>query len=207
MAHKGFNINEFKAQLTSGFQRNNKFFVRFNSPPVMNASADPKLPTTSQAMEYWCDGAPIPGVAMGVHPVLRYGYGAMERKPFAPLFTDITLTFMMDGDGDIWNYFYQWMLNINNFNMSQSINAPATTGNGVYELNYKYDYATDIQVTTFNEGGDKSNIVQMREAYPIYMGEIGYNWADPNISRLPITFTSADWYQDTIEPPTPPNQG
>lgn len=200
MPRKGFNINEFKSQITSGFQRNNKFFVRFIAPPVMRT---PSLINTVNKMEFWCDGARIPGVAMGVHPVLRYGYGAMERKPFAPLFTEITMTFLQDGAGDIWTLFYEWMRQINNFDFSRSI-ARSNINSGVYELNYKDDYATPIEITTFNEGGEISNRIIMREAYPIYMGEVGYNWADPNITRLPITFTSADWYKVTLDPPTAP---
>lgn len=196
-----FNINDFKSAVQNhgGLARNNKYRVMIPIPVVLLSSQDSEKTTaTVRDIEYFADSARAPGIAMSVHPALRYGYGSVERKPFSPLFTDITFTFLCDGKGDIRRYFTRWMKGINNFDLREGITTEKFGNQGTYELSYKQEYMVDLSVESYNDAGEVTNKVILREAYPIFVGELGYNWVDPNFSRLPVTFTMIDWYEEEV---------
>ena len=197
----GFNINEFKAQTkVKGFQKNNKFLVRFPLPRgFLNTPNFSKYAEIDKVLEYWCEGATIPGVALSLTPINRYGYGAIEKKPSTPTFTDANFTFIGDGKSDNWLFFQQWIRLIDNYDLRGGINPITGYVNGKpispFEVSYKYEYASDVNLIVFDDSGTETFNIILRDAYPIYMGQIPLNWADNNtIMKIPITFTFMDWY-------------
>jgi hypothetical protein len=203
---EGFNVNNFRAELSkTGVMKNNKFFVRMYSPrgfsSTGNRDANILASTTVRFLEFWCEATNIPGVSLSTTEVRRYGYGAMEKKPYVTLSNDITMSFIGDAKGIIWSYFQQWIRLIVNYDMRKGIIAE----NGIlrnqspFELAYKEDYAVDIHISVFDDAGNESIHVVLRDAYPTFVGDIQLNWGDTNsLMRVPVTFSFFDWYNEKL---------
>lgn len=200
----GFDVNNFRSQISkSGILKNNKFFVRMYAPRGFLAgnSAAVQLANTVRYLEFWCEGANIPGVSLNVNEIRRYGYGNIEKKPYVSQNNDVTMSFIGDAQGLIWSYFQQWMRLIVNYDMRGGING--STGilpnQKPFELAYKEDYAVDIHLSVFDDQGKEAIHVVLREAYPIFVGDIQLNWGDTNsLMRIPVTFAVYDWYNEKV---------
>lgn len=168
------------------------------------------LTATNRDLEYWCEGSSIPGLSFNVTPILRYGYGAIEKKPASPSFTDLNFIFLGDANGDTWRFFQSWMRMMNNYSLSSGIRGQNSTNNGSattkglgqvggvnqspFEVAYKSEYASDVNIIVYNDLGDETFNIALYEAYPVFLGDIGINWADNNtIMRIPITLTFQSW--------------
>ena len=72
-----------------------------------------------------------------------------------------------------------------------------------YEVGYKDDYWTNVEVYVYDDTGTYNKtdntetlLVTLRDAYPTNIGDVTLNWADnTNYMRFPIAFT----YFDTFE--------
>lgn len=201
---QGFNIAKFKAEINSnGLMRTNKFLVRVHVPQGMQKN--PTLFNTARYLEYWCESVNIPGVSLATNEVRRYGYGNFEKKPYVAVNNDVNLSFISDSGGGIVTFFQQWVRMIVNFDMRNGIN-PGTP-NGVlsnqkpFEIAYKEEYVSDVQILVFNDHSDTPQLVYvLREAYPIFVGDIPLNWADTNtVARVPVTLAVYDWYNATLD--------
>src|SRR5688500_4594834 len=112
---EGFNIQKFRSVIESyGVQKNNKFLVRFFMPSALRQSFggeqdQAKAQSTAHDLQFWCDSAVLPGIQMQMRQVLRYGYGPVEKKPFAPGFNDATFTIMGDQMNTNWSWFHHWL--------------------------------------------------------------------------------------------------
>ncbi len=205
-----FDIAQFNINLgnVGGLLRNNKYIVNINPPPILTSN----VPTMSSVInnlgqiEFLCDSTSLPAAALITNDIRRYGYGPIEKKPLNILFTDIDMSFMMDGQIGIYNIIYQWINIISNFKWTTNEDGgggiTTATGflnsnNSPYELAYKNEYATTMQIGVYDARGRSTpNIaINLRDAYPTFLGDIPLNWAstDPYI-RVPVTFTFFDWY-------------
>lgn len=196
---EGFNVENFRSAVSrKGMMKTNKFFVRMYAPRGM---AGTSLPTTARTLEFWCESTNIPGVSLNVTEVRRYGYGNIEKKPYVSQNNDVTMSFFGDADGVIWSYFQQWLRLIVNYDMRSGINTATglIAGQTPFKLAYKEDYAVDIHLSVFNDIGEETIHVVLREAYPIFVGDVQLNWGDTNnIMRIPVTFAVYDWYNDKL---------
>jgi hypothetical protein len=202
----GFNIANFSAVVNKrGVLRPNKFLMRFNPSflSVFTASSQALFSAVNRELEFWCDSASIPGVSLSLRQLLRYGYGPVEKKPVAPIFNDVAFTIINDGASYNLEFFQQWLMFINRFDLRTG---DLKAGNpAAFELEYKKYYATGLQVYVYNTAGINQTQqgpvmkVTFREAYPIHIADTQLNWADnQNIMRIPVTFTFHDWYLDDL---------
>jgi hypothetical protein len=214
-----FNISSFRSVVSrKGLLPTNKFFVRFVVPAGFNSQVSAtsqgqraegdSASTATTELSFFCDSVFIPGITMLTSENRRYGYGPVEKRPIVGVSSDIPMTFLVDGNGDNVRFFQSWLKLVYNFDNRQSTRA--ATGIGIsqypYEVSYKDQYATDIEILVFNSDGGENRVTPdealcytLREAYPTSMVDIPLNWADNNnIMRLPVVFTCFDWYEKTL---------
>jgi hypothetical protein len=204
MAAGNFSAQTLRSELsTRGVLRPTRFRVDCGLPPALNGITTPLVgadlvgQARSGIVSMWCESAELPGVGLDVYPVRRYGYGAIEKKPFAPLFTDSHLVFRSDGTGFVHTFLHAWMRVAINYDHSGSIGdaSGAIPNQHVYELGYKTDYMQDVSITQFDDAGTAILQVVLREAYPVYVGDVPLNWGSiDEYSRIPATFTYIGWY-------------
>lgn len=185
-----FDINEFKSNIDNrgGFQPNNKFRLLFNAPKLLQAQQ-----TVAEEMRFWMPKVPIPGVKLKIHAVYRYGYGLIENKPVAPIFTTMVILVNADAEGKNWKFFKDWISVICDFNLSSGM----TPGNKTYDIPYKSDYVVDMNMVTYDNVGKEIQNIVYREAYPSMIPDIDHAWVIKNsITTFPVEITYLDWYTD-----------
>jgi len=191
-------ISKFRAKIGSknGLLRTNHFYVEIPPPFMMAGQSD-----TAQFLPFVCEAANLPGMSLATSEIRRYGYGPIERKPYAPVFMDQTFTMLGDGTGTVHRFFYNWMNGIvNSSSMPYSAWGVSYNGARPFEVEFKSEYATDIKITAIDEANKKVIVVTLHEAYPVFMGDINMAWSDnDSIMRLPVTFTYYNWSLEEID--------
>jgi|GEM_PF-1820134 len=191
-------LNNFLGTVSKlkGFTRPAYFYVEIQPPLALRDQAQ-----EARNLAFLCESANLPGVSFATSDIRRYGFGPTERKPYAPIFVDTTMTFFADASGMVQKFFYRWMNSIIQYDEMPWGNGNLVNGFAMspFKVNYKEQYATDILVTTVDEANNDIINVRFREAFPIFMGDINLGWGDTDsISRLPITFTYFNWKIEKI---------
>lgn len=202
-----FNLFEVTSQIANrgGLLRTNKFKITLPVPPAMRNTSISNIQdfiATQRDLEFWCEAANIPGIALDTAEINRYGYGPNEKKPWRPVFTDFNCTFRGDGNGDIWNYLRTW-LQIPLCYISSGPNGDGNLNSPIgvvqdqhpYEVAYKETYMVDANLEVYNDMGDLNTSLVLRQCYPIFVGDTPLNWGERDeYQRIPVTFTYFDWY-------------
>ncbi len=193
-------ISTFNAMLNKrGVSRASRFFVRMGVPTVLqnNSTSNPNI---QRELMLLCESSSLPGVSFATSDGRRYGVGPVDRRPFAPIFNDITMNFLCDGTNLVHRYFYTWMNSIVRFdNNAFGASADATSRLNSFRVEYKENYATDISIITYNETNDEITKITLNKAFPVAVGEVPLNWAETNsINRLPISFHYWNWKMERV---------
>lgn len=214
-----FNIRDFKSAIsTRGTLQPNKFFVRITPPETLKATnsqlvenntadsipGDGIINFTEDArfLQFYAEGAALPGVNILTSPVRRYGYGSEEKRPIVAAFNDLNLTIIGDEYGRNVRFFQNWLKLMVNYDARDTYRT--MTGIGAsqhpFEVTYKTDYIGTIEVLVFNSHDLNSALhYTFREAYPINMIDTPLNWSDNNnLMRFSITISYFDWYEKKI---------
>jgi hypothetical protein len=206
-----FNVNELHGELArAGIMRNNHFLVEFPMPLSLrqNVTGKALLSDTNRVLSLYAEGCNLPGVALMTEEVRRYGYGAYEKFPHTPVFTDMTATLRENAYGHISAFMQAWIKAAICFENRETLNTRSGPVLNQYpmEVGYKYDskngegYATDVRIRMFNEAGEETVAIVLKDAFPIFVGDIPLNWnARSDYVRVPVTFTFSSWYNEKVE--------
>lgn len=192
----GFNVENFKSELNkrNGVMRNNRFLLTFATPRVLLESE--YTSDLNRSMEFWCESVNLPGYQLMQHDTRRWTYGPAEKRPFAPNFQSLQCSFIADGNAEIWTFFNEWLQYILPHDADQGFNNPSGFGGYPYELAYKVDYVTELNIAVFDETGkNKINLI-CKEAFPSQVIDTNLSWADTNgTAKVGVVFEYLDWYQ------------
>lgn len=209
----GFNINVFKAELSSKkVLRPNLFLVEFSIPnSLLNLPAYQENFRTAQTLSYWCEATNLPGLNIRTYEGQRYGYGSIEQRPLLPAYSEISFGLIFDSNCSNYKIFFDWINSMVNTNASQGFFSPSNQTNSgllsankvidmsAFEIAYKQDYAVDTSILVFDQEGFMKKKITLRESFPKIIGDISLNWADNNsYMRLPIVMAYTDWYNGEI---------
>lgn len=196
------NLSDFKASVVkNGYLTPNRFLVTIPNLPsgVLQggSSATQDLGPLTSSIQFYIDTCNLPGVQINTSDNYRYGYGIVVKRPTGLTFADISTTIHSDSDGLILQFFQNWMkviMNYDNRNGDLNSQTGLLSGQTPYEIAYKSDYAVDMTITVYNQAGDEVVEVDLHDAYPIFLNDIGLSWSDNNtIMRIPVTFTYKSW--------------
>lgn len=195
---RGLNLMLSKLNKLNGVSRPSLFYVKINPPLFLNA-----VGKVTEDLQFLTESCSLPGISLATTDIRRFGYGPTEKKPYAPIFTDQTMTFLGDGRGTVHKFFYQWLNGMVKFNSPNGDTSLTVKGSAygvpTFEVAYKTQYRTDIEIVTYDELHRQIIIVKMYDAYPIFMGDVALNWNDTDsIMRIPITFSYFNWERTNI---------
>lgn len=192
------NLQDFMTEVRSlGIQRANRFRVELDSPQSMSLGGflgSFASMGRSRQISLRCQGANFPGIQlMTKDDVLRYGYGPVDKTVHGALFGDITCFFLVDGKGLIQDYFHKWQKACINFDSSEGIDSQDDNGAAAYEVAYKDDYTTTLEITQLDERNKKVIKCIAQKAFPISVGDMVLSWdANDQALLLPVTFSYRD---------------
>ena len=209
-----FNIADFRAVMKKdhgwSVAQPNRFRVRIFMPqglvgttPAQEAPPAKRDEDTVRFLEYWAHSVSLPPFGLQKIQAFRYGYGAQENRPVGPVYTDTQVMFICDDSSNIWKFFYNWNNMIFNtktqegiLGLTGDVNSEATGTNLTYvpyELAYRVEYITDVEIHGFAKTGEQNMRMVLREAFPVGMSGVALSWADNNsFMSLPITFAYTD---------------
>ena len=191
----GFNVEDFKSELRNrnGVMRNNRFLITFPTPRVLLGNG-PGL-SINRSIEFWCESVNMPGYQLMQHDTRRWTYGPSEKRPFAPNFQSLQCSFIADGEGNIWKFFNNWLQSILPHDTENGFNAQSAFGGYPYELSYKENYVTQLNIAVFDERGEQQINIICKEAFPSQVIDTNLNWADTNgTAKVGVVFEYLDWY-------------
>jgi hypothetical protein len=157
-------LNDFISSIKrNSLARQNRFTVSISSP-----AGD----QSGRLVELFCEQATLPGIAFASQPVRTYG--EQREVVYDRNYESITLTFLVDKDFAVKNYFDQWT--------DQVIN-PYTRLVGFYD-NYVRDIVIMVQDTKDND----TYIAVLREAYPKSIAAVQLDHNSKDVVKLQVTF-------------------
>lgn len=210
----GFNINQFRsvANINEGFQKTSKYLLRIHGPPGLitdfkSRNTGGNLANANRNLEFYCYSADLPGMALATRNIVRYGYGASEKKPFAPMYQDVMMTFYADGNEINLQFFHDWFKLISHNGMMVSIGDREqinSVRSAPYELAYRDEYVVDKAfLRLFDEHGHPKYEMQMRDFYPIAIPHTKLDWTpSQQVMSVVVIFTFTDWiiFRDSFDP-------
>jgi hypothetical protein len=184
MSGTGFNVARFSSNLRQyGTLQTNKFIVRIPTPELFDPSQlDPII-------EYRANNVRVPGVALDLQRVFRYGVGPEQKFPTSVNFTDININFVDTQNKDIWKRFSFW------FNGIFDYTGLRGGSQASYKTEYKAYYTTDIEIHVFDNDGNRISVIVLKEAFPTTLSEVGLSWSENNkLYEFSVGFAFREWY-------------
>lgn len=183
-----FNIRNFIGNINRyGTLQTNRFKVMISPPRLLTRSTG-----MMERLSYRAESARVPGLAIDATEVRRTGVGPREKVAVNVGFSDMGITFIEEGNNDVFKFFYTWVNGIFDFTGSRGGSNPT------YSTAYKRDYVSEkIEIYVYDNSGKLVNKVVLKEAFPISLSETNLSWSDNNqLYKLNVTFAYTSWYLD-----------
>jgi len=184
-----FNISEFNSKLSKhGVAKNNLFFARINIPQALvNEFVDIPI---SKDLEFYCKSVTLPELDITTGDVQPQGFGPVVRRPQSMSFPVVPAIFMVDSDFGVMKFFHRWMQAIVNYDRSGG-NFGSVNNALPFEMGYKSEYATTMDVAVFSQNTKKVEYVYTFSGlYPINTGNVSPAWENAGeVLTLPVGFT------------------
>ena len=163
-------IDDFIATVkTQGMMRSNRYTVTMGD--VVN---DPD--NLRQIMMY-CSDVQLPGVNISTAQLRTYG--ELREVPYEKLFGDITLTFYVDSNMNVKNYFDRWM------GLIQDPNTRA--------FNYYTNYIAQMVINVEDYSNNAQYDINLYECYPKQIGQIQMGYDQKDVMKLQVTMQYKYW--------------
>lgn len=195
-----FNVSEMMATMNAngGFSKASKFLVRITPPASLFSNIN-------NDFVFFCDSASLPGLSFQSDEIRMAGYGNTEKRPYAPIFQDVSVTFFNDTDGRVLSFLHLWQQSIYNFNDKTNPNA---TARKLVNNTFAYPGGTDgyygtVEIIHYDD--TKREIINygLNEAFPISVGDIQLDWnMNDQLIKVPVTFSYTYWSASTLDPGT-----
>ena len=187
-----FNIETFKSRAgRNGFLKTNRFELVISPISTVFSSNE------SENLRFMCDAVNFPGISLNTHDNRRFGYGAVEKKPTSPVFNDLNIDIIADGDNNNWKLIKKWIQYVNNYDFL-NFNNTGPGGLSFFEVNYKSNYRTTISLNIYNEIGRRpKSVIKFKDAFPISISDSQLNWGDTgNLLRFQTSWSYFTWNEE-----------
>ncbi len=178
--------NNFYSELRkNGVARTNLFEVTITPPRMLVGNE------TTRKLSLYAEGAQLPGLFLQTDDTIkRFGVGPQEHVPYSAQVNDTTITFIGDGRGEIYKFFYSWLQGIVRADRSPVIGSqPDRAGKIAYEVEFKEEYATTINIRTFDEAGQTILSYDLEAAFPKSIPDVSLSWSESSLMQFGIQFS------------------
>jgi hypothetical protein len=198
-----FNISEFKTNIEDyGYIKNNKFEVFVQSPAflqnrylVVNGKYT-NISDMNNLLRFRIEQVKMPGISLNSIDTNRYGIGPTQKMPYNAQFVDTGFSILLDRNTDLWDFWYNWVNGIFNFNGQEPDGNNIFTGGRIpnYVTEYKDNYASNMMIVLYDDLKRVIKKINLYEAFPSSIRDIPLSWADTNNNLIAlsvsITFSS-----------------
>lgn len=192
-----FNINRIKENIAGyGYLKQNKFEVFVQVPPFLQNSRlnvngnETNVNTLNDIHRFRIEQVRAPGVSLLSSDVRRYGIGPTQKFPYNAQYFDTTFSILVDKNTTIWDFWYNWVNGIFNFNGTEANGSRIPT----YSTRYKDDYATIMMIVLYDDFGNTVKTINLYDAFPSSIKEIPLAWNDSqSLLRLSVSITYSSY--------------
>lgn len=199
-----FNVNNFKANINDyGYIKNNKFEVFVQSPKFLqnkNMVVNGKTTNVSDMnnlLRFRIDQVNMPGISLTSVDTNRYGIGPTQKMPYNAQFVDTGFRILLDRNTDLWDFWYNWLNGIFNFNGQEADGNNIFTGGRIpnYVVEYKDNYSSNMTIVLYDDLGKTVKKINLYEAFPSSIKDIPLSWSDTtnNLLALSISITFSSY--------------
>jgi hypothetical protein len=197
-----FNINSFKSNLQDyGYLKTNQFEVLVTPPPIL-FSRNLNILGTPFAVgrvlyntRFRIEQVNVPGISLISSDISRYGVGPTQKQPFNAQYQDVTFSILVDGYADAWQFWYNWIRTIYQFNGKEStlfgLDGANPTPN--YTAEYKDRYSSVMQIVIYDNYGNAIQRVNLYEAFPSSLRPVSMTWGNGDLIRLAVSITYSSY--------------
>jgi len=186
-----FNVTSFidNAKKLNGFSRSNHFEVELTLPSFLSNKYSTNLSLAAVSVN-------LPGVSLDSSIVRRGSTTFKESFPINVNYSDLNISFLSDGQGQILNLFKDWIDFIFPVANVESASIPGKS----VSVPYRNEYTSVLSINHFNSEGKKIMKYTFHDAWPEKTGDIPFNWGAFNeIVTLPVDFKYT-YYTQIINP-------
>jgi len=189
-----FNISDMTSAINrrGGLAKPSHFYVMVS-----------KVPKALQGMSYpreahfFCDTAVLPGFTFSTQPVKPLGYGTSENRPNDTSFNPVEMSFLVDSDGKVLDFFQKWIAMVYNFSVDQNgVMQGSNLAYGEYAYPEEYEGVIEIHFLDPNAGRAGREIMKytLTKAFPMTLGNVNVGWEqNDSLTRLPVAFAYNNW--------------
>jgi hypothetical protein len=196
-----FNINTLKSNIeNNGYLKTNSFDVVLVPPLILQNNSVNILGTPANVrnitsnLTFRIEQVRAPGVTLAVSQISPYGVGVPQAMPTNAQLQDISFSILVDGFGEIWQFWYNWVRSIFEFNGTDSARVGAANRLPRYVTEYKDNYSTIMQIVIYDMYGNTIQRINLYEAFPISIREIPLSWNDTgNLMRLAVSISFSEF--------------
>lgn len=181
-------VERVKANLDKGLARPSRYAVYLTPPRMLAGQNTSYLLFRTGATE-------LPGLTLSAFNHQPMGFGNPRQMPAAyTLYPNLGIDFTSSADYREWRFFSSWFDGI-----VKRPNQQAENRGDTHFVNYHDDYTCQISVVAYNELGDPVYECYFKDAYPLQLNPINFNWAlTDSIVTFPVQFAYTAWYDRTI---------
>lgn len=194
-----FNINRLKQNTNDyGYLKQNKFEVFVQTPSIFQNSTlnsngnQTRVSDLNNLHRFRIEQVNAPGVSLISSDINRYAIGPTQKMPYNAQYFDTTFSVLIDRNTLLWDFWYNWVNAIFNFNGQEANGNNLITGGNIptYTVRYKEDYATTIMIVIYNDIGETVKTINLYDAFPSSYREIPLAWNDrQSLLRLSVSIT------------------
>lgn len=178
-------MNSFITEIRqNSVARTNYFEITLTAPKILAGDA-----ATAKKISLYAEGATLPGLFLQTDDgIKRFGIGPQEHVPYSAQVNNTTITFIGDGKGEIYKFFYNWLQGIVRSDYSVPSGNVSRNGLAPYEVEFKEDYRSTLIIRTFNEQGDTIFEYELREAFPKSIADVSLSWSESSLMQFSVEF-------------------
>ena len=196
-----FNINAFKSHVEkTGYLKNNQFEVFVQLPQIFqnsslnNLGINTNLKTIGDSLRYRVEQVRVPGINLLSSEISRYGIGPTQKMPHSAHFSEITLSILVDGSAELWQFWYNWIRSIFEFNGNESSRVGQANRIPTYTNEYKENYSSIVMILVYDNFGNTIQRINLFEAFPTSIREIPLFWGDSqNLMKLSVSLSFSEY--------------
>jgi hypothetical protein len=196
-----FNIAAFKSHVEkTGHLKNNQFevFVQlpliFQNTSLNNNGVSANLKTIGDSLRYRVEQVRAPGINLLSSEINRYGIGPTQKMPHSAQFNEITLSILVDGSAELWQFWYNWIRSVFEFNGNESSRVGQANRIPTYTTEYKENYSSIVMIVIYDNFGNTIQRINLFEAFPTAIREIPLFWGDSqNLMKLSVSLSFSEY--------------
>jgi len=189
-----FNIKDMTSAINrrGGLAKPSHFYVMISKvPKALQGMSYPK------EAHFFCDTAALPGFNFSTQTVKPIGYGNSENRPHDTSFNPVEMSFLVDSDGKVLDFFQKWISMVYNFSIDQSgVMQGSNLAYGEFAYPEEYEGVIEIHFLDPVGGPNGREIMKytLTRAFPMTLGNINVGWEqNDTLTRLPVAFAYNNW--------------